>query len=565
MTLLGTLQTASNALQAASLGLQVTGNNIANANNPDYIRQRLVQNPAPAVSRGSLLLGLGTKVEGVVQVLDKFLADRMRAAASDVASSQAQADAYSRLEAIINELGDNDLSSALTAFFGSLNDVLNQPESSSVRNIAVQKGQALAEVLHRMDRQIRDLHQDLDQQIAGQASEINRLLQEIAKLNVQIVQAEGGSVSPSDAVGLRDRRAAALSALAQITNIQAIEQPTGDVAVYSGGDFLVMLGTARQVGVVTSLRDGLVVSEIQVQEINSPLASGGGKLAGLMTARDEVVGGFLQQLDQFTSTLIDEFNKVHSGGQGLTGFRHLTAQTAVSDPGRPLDSVGLASTPTTGLFQVQILNTQTGQRRTAEIHVDLDGLDSDTTLASLASQLDAIDGLTASIGGDGRLRLTADAPELRFAFAGDTSGVLAALGLNTFFTGRTAGDIGINPLLRSDPGKLAASRGGVAEDTDNGRALAGLLTAPLASQNGASLATLYDQLTGNVAQASQTAQAAAEGFRYFQQTLEGQHMAISGVNLDEEAVRMIEYQRVFQASAKVIATVHELLQTLLNL
>jgi len=143
--------------------------------------------------------------------------------------------------------------------------------------------------------------------------------------------------------------------------------------------------------------------------------------------------------------------------------------------------------------------------------------------------------------------------------------VLAALGLNTFFTGRTAGDIGINPLLRSDPGKLAASRGGVGEDTDNGRILAGLLTAPLASRGGSSLATLYDRLTGNVAQASQTARAAAEGFRYFQQTLEGQHMAISGVNLDEEAVRMIEYQRVFQASAKVIATVHELLQTLLNL
>jgi flagellar hook-associated protein 1 FlgK len=565
MTLLGTLQTASNSIQAASLGLQVVGNNIANANNPDYIRQRLVQNPAPAVHRGGLLLGLGTKVEGVVQVLDQFLADRLRAATSDVARSQAQADAYSRLEAVIHELGDNDLSSTLTAFFGSLNDVLNQPESTSVRNIAVQKGQALADMLHRMDRQARDLHQDLDQQIAGQADEINRLLQEIAKLNVQIVQAEGGSVSPSDAVGLRDRRAAALSALANITNIQVVEQPTGDVAVYSGGDYLVMLGTARQVGVVQSVRDGLTVSEIQVQEIHSPLAAGGGKLAGLQTARDEVVGGFIQQLDQFTATLIREFNKIHAGGQGLTGFSDLTAQTAVSDPGRPLDSVGLAWMPTTGLFQVQILNTQTNERRTAEIHVDLDGLDSDTTLASLAAQLDAIDGLSATVGSDGRLRLTADAPQLRFAFAGDTSGVLASLGLNTFFTGTKAGDIGIHPLLRSDPGKLAVARGGPGEDTDNGLALASLLTTPLAGQNGASLATLYDRLTGNVAQASQTAQAAAEGFRYFQQTLQGQHLAVSGVNLDEEAVRMIEYQRVFQASARVVATVNELLQTLLNL
>lgn len=565
MTLLGTLQTASNALQAASLGLQVTGNNIANANNPDYIRQRLVQLPAPAVPRGNLLLGMGTKVEGVVQILDQFLAERLRAAGSDVARSQTLAEAYRGLEAVINELGDHDLSTALTAFFGSLHEVLNQPESLAVRNVAVLKGEALAETFRRLDQQLRSLHQDLDRQIAGQADEINRLLTEIARLNVQIVQAEGGSVSPSDAVGLRDRRAAALSALAQITGIQAIEQPTGDVAVYSGGDYLVMLGTARQVGVVRSARDGLTISEIQVQEINAPLTAGGGKLAGLVAARDQVVGGFLQQLDQFAATFILEFNKLFSAGQGLTGFRTLTALQPVDDPGRPLDAVGLPWAPTTGLLTVQVLHTQTGERRTAEIPIDLDGLDGDTTLASLAARLDAVEGLAATVTGDGRLRLTAEAPELQFAFAGDTSGVLAALGLNTMFTGTKAGEIGINPLLRSDPGKLAVSRGGPGEDTLNGQVLAGLLTAPLPGQGGRSLAALYDLLTGGLAQAAQTAQAAAEGFRYFQQTLEGQHLAVSGVNLDEEAVRMIEYQRVFQASARVIATVNELLQTLLEL
>jgi flagellar hook-associated protein 1 FlgK len=53
--------------------------------------------------------------------------------------------------------------------------------------------------------------------------------------------------------------------------------------------------------------------------------------------------------------------------------------------------------------------------------------------------------------------------------------------------------------------------------------------------------------------------------RHYQQALEGEHLAISGVNLDEEAVRMIAYQRAFQASAKVIATVNEMLETLLNL
>jgi flagellar hook-associated protein 1 FlgK len=143
--------------------------------------------------------------------------------------------------------------------------------------------------------------------------------------------------------------------------------------------------------------------------------------------------------------------------------------------------------------------------------------------------------------------------------------VLAALGINTFFTGSTSADIAISQTVKDDPSKLAFSSGGVGEDSQNGEQLATLITAPLASQGGGSLVDAYDQLTGNVAAGSQSASAAADGFRSFQQSLESQHMAISGVNIDEEAVKMIEYQRAYQASAKVISTVNELLQTLLNM
>ena len=57
----------------------------------------------------------------------------------------------------------------------------------------------------------------------------------------------------------------------------------------------------------------------------------------------------------------------------------------------------------------------------------------------------------------------------------------------------------------------------------------------------------------------------AEGFRTFHSTLEGQLLAIQGVNIDEEAIRMITYQRAFQASARVVSTINEMLDTLVNL
>jgi len=277
------------------------------------------------------------------------------------------------------------------------------------------------------------------------------------------------------------------------------------------------------------------------------------------------VGGFLSGLDNVSKTLIDEFNKVYSGGQGLTGYSQLTSERAVADPTAALDAAGLPFTPTNGLFQVQVYNTQTGERKTTDVRIDLTGLGTDATLTDLAAQLDAIDGIGATITTDGKLQITADSPQTQFAFAGDTSGTLAALGLNTFFSGSSALDISVSQVVKDDPTTLAFSSDGVAEDTKNGELLANLLTAPLSTQSGASLSDIYERLTSDVATGSQAASGAADGFRHFQQALESQHLAVSGVNIDEEAVRMIEYQRAFQASARVISTVNELLDTLLKM
>jgi len=564
MSLFGTIQIASNALNAAQLGLQVTGNNIANANTPDYIRQRLIEEPAVTSRHGDLLLGLGVKVTGVQQVIDKFFDERVRGASSDVAFSEAQADIYSKLESAINELGDQDLSTQLTGFFGSLQDVLNQPDSVAARNVAAQKGQSLADAIQRLDGQVRAIHQTVNQQLISTASDINNLLTDIAKLNLQIVQLEGGGTSGSDAVGLRDRRAEDLAKLAEISDIKALEQPTGDVTVYSNGDYLVSLGTARHVGIVTEGQNGLQISHLIINETKSPLSTASGRLGGLTSARDEILQSFLTGLNDLSKTLIGEFNKVYSGGQGLTGFSQVTSELAVSSSTIPLDTTGLPFLLTGGAFQIQTYNKQSNQKTTTDIHVDLAGLDTDTTLQSLANQIDAINGISATVTNSGKLQITSDSPDISFSFAGDNSGTLAALGINTFFSGTGSQDIGVSQLVKSDPAKLAISSGGVGIDTKNGALLANFIDAPVAA-GGASIAVAYEQLVSNVALASQSASAAAEGFRHFQQSLDGQRQAISGVNLDEEAVRMIEYQRTYQASARVITTVNELLQTLLEL
>jgi flagellar hook-associated protein 1 FlgK len=565
MTLFSTIQLSSNALNAAQLGLQVTSNNIANANTPGYIRQRLALTPSIPQRYGNLILGLGVDVDAVVQVADRYLQERLRSAESDVASGEMQESVYAQLEALIGELSETDLSTSLTDFFASIHEILNQPESTSVRNLAVLQGRTLADDIRRLYQGVQDVRKDVNSRVIAAADEINSLLETIADLNRQIVIAEGGDVSHSDAVGLRDRRGVALSELAKLIDIRTAEQPAGDVAVYSGGDFLVFASTWREVTLATESNRGLTVHEIRVAETDSPVSATSGKLAGLYSARDQILGGTLDDLDALARALMFEFNKLYSGGQGLVGHSSLSAEFAVSDTALALNLAELEFTPTSGVFEVHVFNTQTGLRETTDIQVDLNGLGADTTLADLAAALDAIDGITATIDADRRLQIMSGSPDVEFSFAEDTSGVLAALGVNTFFTGSHAYDIGISQVVRNDPAKFSASLNGVGEDTQVAARLANLLTAPLSSQSGQSLAALYDQMTSDVAQGAADTYSATEGFRTFQRTLEGQHLGISGVNLDEEAVRMITFQRAFQASARVIQTIGEMLDVLVNL
>ena len=213
-----------------------------------------------------------------------------------------------------------------------------------------------------------------------------------------------------------------------------------------------------------------------------------------------------------------------------------------------------------GLFQVQVYNKQTGLTQTTDIRVDLNGLDADTTLQSLAAQLDAIDGISASVThrpANCRSRATRrksrsplpTTPAARWRPWASTRSSRAAAPEN----------IGVNQVVKTDPseaGDFQRRRRGRHEQWP---AAGESARHARSARSGAFARRHVRAIDRQRRPGSQSASAAADGFRNFQQALEGQHLAISGVNIDEEAVRMIEYQRVYQASAKVISTVNELL------
>ncbi len=204
MSLLSSIQLANNTLRAQQIGLQVTGQNIANANTPGYIREEVNFKRRAPNAWAICLLGLGVQVDSIVQKTDKFVDSRLRDAISEQSSAEVEEQTYTQLEALYGELSETDLSSSLNNFFNTISEIMNQPESTAARNLAVLKGQTLAGDINRLAIRVGALRKDLNDRVEKGIDNANRLLETIGKLNIRIANTEGGDLSNSDAVGLRD-------------------------------------------------------------------------------------------------------------------------------------------------------------------------------------------------------------------------------------------------------------------------------------------------------------------------------------------------------------------------
>ena len=157
-------------------------------------------------------------------------------------------------------------------------------------------------------------------------------------------------------------------------NIDVEEQATGAVNVFVGGEYLVFDGTTQLVKTVPGVDRGAAAVELRLSRSDAQLRATSGELAGLLTARDQILAGFLEEFDAFTGSLIFEFNKIHASGQGLTGYEELLSEHGIVDGSQPLDEAGLAFTPVHGSLQVVITNQQTGAKKTHDLFIQLDGL-----------------------------------------------------------------------------------------------------------------------------------------------------------------------------------------------
>ena len=193
-------------------------------------------------------------------------------------------------------------------------------------------------------------------------------------------------------------------------------------------------------------------------------------------------------------------------------------------------------------------------------------------MESLVADINAqVTGVTASVTIDNRLQLEADdGLSFTFGFDGqqgreDTSNVLAALGINTFFTGTGARDIAVNETLIAQPALLSAAGVFLAGDGTTAGRVAALDVGVSDHLGGGSITGFYNSIANAVAVRSGAVRDDFEAASAVLASLQAQRESISGVSLDEEAISLVKYEIAFQGAARFVSVVNDLLSELVLL
>lgn len=564
MSLIGALNIGKSAMAVSQAAIQTTGNNIANAGNADYTRQvaRITPNKDQQLRPG-IFIGNGINLSAIERQIDEALQTRLRGSFGDEASADTMMQWMGRIESVFNELSDEDLSTQFSTFFSAWSNLANKPQDVGLRQIVLQSGASLANWFNNLRSQLVSLTADADARLRVLTNEANDLAGQIARINGEIVRAEGGQAGQAN--GLRDQRDALLKRLSTLMDVKTIQRANGSLDVLIGSEPLVIGTDSRGLELKLESIQGELHSKVVFSADKGAVRMNSGSLGALDQVR-KTIDNVVEQVDKLAGELIFELNKLHSSGQGLVGMQSVTSTNIVEDPTVALNAPasGLKFVPTNGSFVVHVKDRQTGLITSTLVRVDLNRTGTDTTLNTLAADLNAIDNITASIVG-GRLDIVAGSRDVEISFSQDSSGVLSALGINGFFTGTSARDIAVSQRLREDPSLLAAAMNGQPGDNQTARAIAALETKALTGLQGRSLRGAYEALINRVATDVSSARSSHEAARVVRETLEGQREALSGVSLDEEAVNLLRHQRAFQGAARLIAAVDELMKTVLTL
>lgn len=282
---------ARSGLFVSERGLYVTGHNISNVNTPGYVRQQAMFKNGPyetTYSKGGSMvqLGLGADIQQIRQIRHSFLDNIYRQENTTLGYWEARRKTFQDVQAILGEPMGAGLQNVLNQFWDSWQELSKEPDSLTVRALVRQRGEAMVYHINHLGTQLDKLQNDLNSEIRVRVDEVNQITEQIAKMNVAILQTE---VSGDTANDYRDQRNNLIDRLTKLVNAEITEMQDGQIDVTLGGYFVVQKGI--QTKLYTAERNTgelFYVPKLAGTNIEIPLRSG--TIKGLLESRGEVSG-----------------------------------------------------------------------------------------------------------------------------------------------------------------------------------------------------------------------------------------------------------------------------------
>ena len=621
---IGILTTGNSAMSAAYTQLQVTAHNIANANTPGYTRQEAIVASAGANFSGGGFIGRGVETSTVRRNYDMFLTQEVRQTQAQAAGTKMRAQEMGRIDRLFGD-GKQGLGVAIDDLASAWGDVVNRPFDSAARSAVLSRAETLSQRVASFDQQLGQIAQDSDTRILQSSQALNPLLDKLAKLNDQLGGMLSNRQAPNDLLDQRDQM---ISDINKKVRTVSYENPDGTVNLFTaGGDALVLGNKASSFSAKTNPVDGSLQVTLTVNGnhlVQSAGSLGGGELSGLLQFRDQDLAQVRAGVGQLIGSMAWSMNQIQTSGTDVQGNAAAplfavgapSVKNAATNTGSAVLNVGVSDGTALQASDYQV-NFTAGQYNVIRLK--------DQSTSSFASLPAQIDGLSlnlasgAASNGDSFLIRSASAFTAGFkANLTQPSQLAAGLAMTAVPAAANTGTLGVGtfavqaggvsnraPVTLSftsalsfdvvgsgtgNPSALTFTAGGAISFNGwsvslNGNPKPGdvITISPVAqpgadNRNAQRMLGLFSQaqsggttFTGNyanlVSEVGIMAKSSNDSFTLssgLQANAEAAQSSVSGVNLDEEAARMIQFQQAYQAAAKLIATGQRMFEALMD-
>ena len=307
--LFGMMNTSTTGMMANQTAINITSNNITNANTDGYTRQRLhLTTRGEIYYRGTGYLGTGAQIADINRIRDQHLEAQIRNETSTAKEYEVKGEVLAEIEMIFNEPSDTGLNAALSKYWSAWEELSKHPDNPTLKTSVIENAVSLSDLFNHLNVQVDKAIEDTQTRLNQQIDQATSIIGKINEVNEAIERAyrQDPTRTPND---LLDQRDFLTRQLSEYLPVEAKIQENGTIQIST----TLANGTTQDVLGMT--RDDIANNVDQIKT---------GSIKGYYEMGQVIETDYVNRLDGIAKTLADSLN----GVQGFDFFTYDPANIA---------------------------------------------------------------------------------------------------------------------------------------------------------------------------------------------------------------------------------------------